>query len=184
MLTATGIKRILYAETSVVKGDLTPATLKVMIEAAETAKHEVKNVHGDTWSLEEAEASVTAYKNALSGQKYRQDMEMGDIVASFTVGQYDYQQKAELMGGDVIKGTGEKIIGWKRAQGIVEKYNCLMFLTKDNQWCVFPKSAVAAREANTDKAVGLAVKASALEPDSKEVSSEYWFDAAEVFPVI
>lgn len=185
MITAAGIKKILYAETSVVTADLTPALVKAMIAAAKTAKNEVLNVHGDTWTLEEAEASVTGYKNALTGQKYRQDIEMGDITANFTIGQYENQQKADLMGGEALKkgGSGsdkDVAIGWKRAQGIVEKYKCMMFLTKDDQWCIFPKAQVVAREANTDKAVGLAVKAIALEPDNKAVSSEYWFDGAEV----
>lgn len=185
MITAAGIKKILYAETSVVTADLTPVSLKAIIAAAKTAKDEVLNVHGDTWTLEEAEASVTGYKNALTGQKYRQDVEMGDITANFTIGQYEYQQKANLMGGEVTKKGGagsdkDSAIGWKRAQGVVEKYKCMMFLTKDDQWCVFPKAQVIARESNTDKAVGLAVKAIALEPNNKDVSSEYWFDGEEV----
>ncbi|MBP1615800.1 MAG: hypothetical protein H6Q13_3248 [Bacteroidetes bacterium] len=179
MITAAGIKRILYAETSVIAADLTGTALKAIIDAAATAKHEISNVHGDTWSLEESEPSTTRYKNALTGQNYRQDTEMGDIQASFTIGQYDYQTKADLMGGDVIK-NGDKVVGWKRASGIVETYKCLIFQTKDNQWCVFPKGAVTTREANTDKAIGLALSGVALEPGVDGVRSEYWFDDSEV----
>lgn len=181
MITATGIKRILYAETSVVTTDLTGAALKTIIAAAVTEKHEILNVHGETWTLEEAEASITNYKNQLTGQNYRSDTVPGDIKANFTIGQYDYQTKADLMGGDVIL-KNETAVGWKRASGIVEKKKCLIFLTKDDQWCVFPNGYLTAREANTDKAIGLAVSATAMEHTAAGVRSEYWFENSEVNP--
>ncbi len=183
MITAVGIKRILYAANDVVTANLTGAALKSIIDAAVTAKHEISNVHGETWSLEEAEASVTSYKNQLTGQNYRQDTVMGDIKATFTVGQYDYQTKADLMGGEIIEsgeGENKKIVGWKRASGVIDQKKCLVFQTNDDQWCVFPNAAISAREANTDKAIGLTVSAMALEPTMAGVSPEYWFDDAEV----
>ena len=59
LISAVGIKRILYADTSAVKADITPEVAKTLIKAAITAKAEVQNVHGETWSIEESEASVT-----------------------------------------------------------------------------------------------------------------------------
>lgn len=183
MISAVGIKRLLYAETSAVKADLTGVLLKAIIAVAK----EVPNIHGETWAIEESEASRTPYKNQLTGKIYRESIEMGDVKINFTIGAYDYQTKADLMGGDVIKGTGEAgkepIVGWKRADGKVNLHKCLIGLTEDDQWVVFPKASVTTREANTDKAIGLAVSATQLEPGITGVSSEYWFDDSEVTPV-
>ena len=176
---AAGISRVIYAETNLVTGGLTGAALKTIIDAAVAAGHEVENIHGETWNLEESEPSVTRYKNQLTGQNYRQDTVMGDIQASFTIGKYDYQTKANLMGGEVIK-NGENTIGWKRAAGVTEIYKCLICKTDDDQWCVFPKAAIVTRETNADKAIGLAVAGTAMEPDVEGVHSEYWFDGSEV----
>lgn len=176
---AAGISRVLYADPTLVTGDLTGAQLKTIIDAAVAAGHEVENIHGETWNLEESEPSVTRYKNQLTGQNYRQDTVMGDIQASFTIGKYDYQTKANLMGGEVIK-KGEEVVGWKRATGIVENYKCLICKTDDDQYCVFPKAAIVTRETNADKAIGLAVAGTAMEPDAEGARSEYWFDGSEV----
>lgn len=170
MITAVGIKRILYADTDVVKKDLIGADLKTIIETAT----EVTNVHGDTWSFEEADPSVTKHKNALTGGTYRMDKEMGDVAMNFTIGQYDYKTKADLMGGDAT-GTS-----WKRARGVVNITKCLIAKTEDDQWVVFPKGTVIAREASQDKAIGLAVSGTAMEPENPSIRSEYWFDDSEV----
>lgn len=183
MISAVGIKKILYAATSAVTADLTGALLKAIIATAT----EVSNVHGETWAIEESEASRTPYKNQLTGKVYRENIEMGDVKINFTIGAYDYQTKADLMGGEVIKGTGEAgkepVVGWKRAEGKVSLHKCLIGLTEDDQWVVFPKASVTTRESNTDKAIGLAVSATQLEPGIKGVSSEYWFDDSEVTPM-
>ena len=88
---------------------------------------------------------------------------------NFTIGQYDFKTKADLMGGD-----GDAT-NWKRAAGIPNIKKGLIAITKDDVYVVFPKASVSAREADTDKAIGLAVVATALEHDVKEVRSEYWF---------
>ena len=85
MISAVGIKRILFADTNVVTADITPEIAKTLISAAITAKNEVQNVHGETWQIEESEASVTGYKNQLSGQNYRYDTTLGDILLSLSV---------------------------------------------------------------------------------------------------
>jgi hypothetical protein len=175
---ATGIKRILYTDTSKVTGDLTPTLLKALI--ADVDNKEVLNVHGETWQLEEAEASVNGYNNQLTGKKYRYDQtQMGDITPAWTIGSYDYETKADLLGGEVIK-VDTKAVGWKRASGPVNINKVLMCLTEDDVWFVFPKVKVVARESETDKAVGLAVKGMVMEPDNSAVASEYNFDASSL----
>lgn len=184
-ISSVGIKRILYADTSVVTKDITPDVAKTLIKAAITAKTEVKNVHGETWSIEESEASVTPYKNQLTGQAYRYDTTQGEITPQFTIGQYDFVTKAALMGGEVIKkgGSGadkDDIVGWKRSNGKVVINKVLFCLTEDNVWFIFPNCQIVTREANTDKAIALAVKALVQTPKVDGVDIEYNFNEAEV----
>lgn len=182
---AAGIKRILYADTSVVTADITPEIAKSLIQAAIAAKDEVQNVHGETWQIEETEASVTGYKNQLNGQNYRYDTTPGDITPAFTIGQYDYKTKAALMGGKAVKKGGDgadkdNIVGWKRATGKVTINKALFCLTDDDVWFIFPNCQIIAREANTDKAVAIAVKGLVQTSEVTDVSSEYNYDEAEV----
>lgn len=185
MISAVGIKKILFAATSVVTADITPAIAKSLITAAETAKDEVLNVHGETWQIEESEASVTGYKNQLNGQTYRYDTTPGDITPSFSIGQYDWKTKAALMGGEVIEtGTdaNKKAIGWKRPTGKVTINKALFCLTEDDVWFIFPNCQIVAREANTDKAIAISVKGLVQTPTVAGVSSEYNYDAEELVP--
>lgn len=180
---AAGIKKILYAETSVVTADITTTIAKTLIDAAETAGNKIDNVHGETWQIEESEASVTGYKNQLTGQNYRYDTTPGDLTPSFTIGQYDYKTKAALMGGDVIKtGTApnETVVGWKRSSEKVTIHKVLFCLTDDNVWFIFPNCQIVARESTTDKAVAIPVKGLVQTSEISGVSSEYNFDAAEL----
>lgn len=179
MITAANIKQILYADPSVVTADMTPAIAKALIAAAITAKASITNVHGETWQLTEAEASVTAYKNALTGLDYRADTVMGSINPEFTIGQYDYATKAALMGGTTVK-SGDNVVGWKRAIGKVIIYKTLFCLTEDDVWFIFPKCQILTREASTDKAIALPVKAYVFTPEIDGVAPEYNFDAAAV----
>lgn len=186
---AAGIKRILYADTSVVTADITPEIAKTLIQAAIAAKDEVQNVHGETWQIEETEASVTGYKNQLNGQNYRYDTTPGDITPAFTIGQYDYKTKAALMGGKAVKKGGDgadkdNIVGWKRATGKVTINKALFCLTDDDVWFIFPNCQIVAREANTDKAVAIAVKGLVQTSKVTDVSSEYNYDEAEVKALI
>lgn len=176
-MNTVGIKRLLYADTSKVTGDLTPAMLKSIIDDPDTK--EVTNVHQDTWSIAESEASVTRYKNQLTKKPYRQSAELGEVSMNFTIGEYDFETKKELMGGKTITQNGE-VIGWKRSREYEEINKCLMALSEDSVWIVFPKGAVVTLEAETDGAVGLAVVGTAMEPENTAISSEYWYSDKEV----
>ena len=176
MVTAAGIKRILFADIDKITADITPEIAKTLIQAAITAKDEVTNVHGETWQIEETEASVTGYKNKLNGQNYRYDTTLGDIAPAFSIGQYDWKTKAALMGGSVVE-TGEDgnkvAVGWKRPlmKEIINK--ALFCLTDDNVWFIFPNAQIVARESNTDKAIAIAVRGLVQTPTVEGVASEY-----------
>lgn len=173
-ISAVDIKELNYVlfedNTEVITEDLTGSALAALLKTAK----KVLNVHQDTWTIEEDEPTITSYKNQLTEKTYRQRKEMGDVSMNFTIGQYDYATKADLMGGTSTETS------WKRSRGVVDIYAVMIALTEDNQYCVFPKGSVVAREANTDNAVGIAVAATAMEPETEAVSSEYWFDASEV----
>lgn len=173
-ITAVNIKKLWYGETSAITADLTGQALYTLLQG-ETLK-EVKNIHQDTWTLEEAEASRTNYKNQLTNQTYRSDKEMGDVTVNFTIGEYDYPTKKDLMGGDVINTDK----GWKRARGKVNIEKLIVAQTEDDQYCVIPRADIGAREATTDKAIGLPVSAVELEPKNSTIAPEYWFDSEEV----
>lgn len=184
-ISAVGVKRILYADTSVVTKDITADVAKALIKAAITAKAEVMNVHGETWNIEESEASVNGHKNQLNGQTYRYDTTPGEVTPAFSIGQYDYTTKAALMGGEAIKkgGSGadkDNIVGWKRSTEKVVINKTLFCLTEDDVWFIYPNCQIVARESNTDKAIAIAVKGLVQTPKVAGVSSEYNFDEAEV----
>lgn len=166
-ISAIGIKKLYYATSP--SAALTAASLKALVAAAT----EITNVHGTTWSYEEAEASVTNYKNQLTGQTYRQDVEPGDSQISFTIGQYDYATKAALQGG-----TGNATSWTKETAGIINK--CIIGLTKDDVYIVFPKAAIIGRGTSTDNAIGIAVAATALETGVTGLYSEVWMDKSAV----
>lgn len=169
-ITAVNIKKLWYGDTSEITAKVTGQTLFAMLEQLT----EVKNVHQDTWTLEEAEASKTNFKNQLTGKTYRSDKEMGDVAMNFTLGEYDYQTKADLLGGTATETS------WERAAEKVNIEKCLVGLTEDDQYIVIPRADIAAREATTDKAVGLPVVGTELEPTVDGVAPEYWFDSSVV----
>lgn len=185
MISAVGIKKILSADTSVVTADITPEIAKTLIQAAITAKNEVQNVHGETWQIEESEASVTGHKNQLNGQNYRYDTTPGDITPSFSIGQYDWKTKADMMGGEAVKkgGSGadkDEVVGWKRPTGKVVINKALFCLTDDHVWFIFPNAQIVARESNTDKAIAIAVKGLVQTSKVAGVSSEYNYEESAV----
>lgn len=176
-ISAVDIKKLWYADPSLITTDLTATALASLLK--NNGVKEIKNVHQDTWTLEESEASQDFYKNQLTGNNYRAGRKTpGDLTASWTIGQYDYALKAEFLGGTVT----EDGFGWKRAREAVEIYKAIIALTIDDQYCVLPYASITANEANTDKAIGIAVKGTAMEPQNKDVAPEYWFDGNKVVP--
>ena len=177
MITAVEIDELYYADPITAVTDkaagLSGAEIAALLAKATTKK--VKNVHGDTFQYEESEASVTKYKNALTGHVYRETSEPGETKINFTIGEYDYETKAALQGG---KATASS---WERGKHEMI-HKCIVGKTKDGVYVVFPKASISARGANTDKAIGLAVSATPLETGVEGLASEKWIDDAEVVP--
>ena len=178
---AIDIKRLWYADA--VADDaasFTASDLAKLLATGGGAK-EIENVHQDTWTLEESESSQDSFRNQLTGAVYRMGRPtMGDIVANFTIGRYDYSTKVDLMGGTLVTDTEGNVVGWERARGVVELKCMLIVLTVDNVYCVLPYCNLNTREASTDKAIGLATKATAMEPISANIKPEYWYNADAV----
>lgn len=178
-ISAIDIKKLFYSDYTKISADLTASALKTLLEDPSTV--EIENIHQDTWTIDEEDASQDEYKNQLTGMVYRMGSKsMGSVTFNFTIGQYDYTTKKALMGGEVITDGSSNVIGWKRARGIVEVRKALIALTEDDVYCVLPEANIRAREANTDGAVGIAVIGTMLEPKNPAVDPEYWFDASEV----
>lgn len=180
-ISAIDVKRLWYADA--IADDATGFTaedLKKLVGTNGTAT-EIENVHQDTWTLEESEASQDSYRNQLTGSVYRMGRKtMGDINMNFTIGRYAYKTKADLMGGTVLTNEAGEAIGWERARGAVELKRMLVALTTDDVYCVLPYCNLNTREATTDKAIGLATVGTAMEPTSTAIAPEYWFDADEI----
>lgn len=173
ILSAIDIKKLFYCDCSEVSADLTEYGLKTLL--AKNSVKEVTNVHQDTWSIEESEASQDSYRNQLNGQVYRRGKkQMGDLVFNFTIGQYDYATKAEFLGGTATDTS------WKRSSEPTDIHLCLIALTDDDQYAVLPYAEIAGREATTDGAVGLPVAGTMIAPKNSAIASEYWFDKAAV----
>ncbi len=175
MITAVEIDELYYAEPITTVADktkgLTGAEVAAILKNDSTSK--VPNVHGDTFQYEEAEANVSRYRNALTGEYYRETAEPGEVKINFTIGEYDYKTKADLQGG---KSTDKS---WERGKyKFIHK--CVIGKTKDGVYVVFPKASINARGANTDKAIGLAVAATPLSTGVEGLASEKWFDESEL----
>lgn len=173
ILSAIDIKKLYYCDPSLVTADLNEAKMKALL--ANNAVKEVTNVHQDTWSLEESEASQDSYRNQLNGEVYRRGKkQMGDVVMNFTIGQYDYATKAVFLGGTATATS------WKRSSEPTDIHLCLIALTDDDQYAVLPYAEISGREATTDGAVGLPVAGTKIAPKNSAIASEYWFDKAAV----
>lgn len=174
-ISVVGISELYYAEPIVsvsnVQTGLSGAEVAAILKNAATKK--IENVHGETFQYEEAEPSVTKYKNQLTGENYREDVVSGDVLISFTIGEYDYTTKKDLQGGKSTENS------WERGKRESIK-KCIIGKTLDGVYVVFPKASIIARGSNTDKAVGLSVAATPLTTGIDGLASEKWFDASEV----
>lgn len=172
MKTVVDLKQLFYGDAWTA-GPLTGAAIKAFLDNANTK--EVKNVHATTWTYEEEEPSTTDYINQLNGQTYYRDNQPGATNISFTIGQYEYETKADLQGGTATPTS------WVRPtnQGIV--YKGFVAVTKDDTYIAIPKGQVTARGGMVeDKLIGLPVVVTPVETGIEGLASEGWFDASEV----
>lgn len=175
--TVTDIQRIWYGApmTSVANPatGLSGAEVFALINGAST--NEITNVHATTWSYDEAEGSSTDYINQLNGATYHRDYVSGATNVNFSVGQYDYETKADLQGGTATATSWER----PKNQGLI--YKSLVCQTKDGTYLVFPRAQITARGGMIEsKVVGLLLTATPLETGIDGLSSEKWFNASEI----
>jgi hypothetical protein len=141
---------------------------------AESTK-DVKNVHATTWQYNDDEPSTTNYINQLNGKTYYIDTTPGATNIGFSIGQYDYQAKADLQGGKATTTSWER----PETQGII--YKSIVAVTKDDTYLVFPKAQITARGGMIeDKAIGLLLTATPVDTGVTGLTSEKWFDASEI----
>lgn len=165
-ISAIGVKQILYGTP------LEEAPTYATLESLFTAFKQVPNVHQGTYEYTEEDGTITEYKDELTGQSYRSSYEPGSQSLNWVIGAYDFQTKANLMGGKVL----ETDKGWERGNAGEQRYYCVVAVTNDNVAIIFPKANLIGRGASTDGAVGLSMTATPLKV-SATVASEYWFDA-------
>ena len=189
-ISAVDIKRLWYIEpagylSSIFSTNqaLDAAAMARIVSSIDVSSifHEVENVHQDTWTFEEAEGSQEFYTNQLTGKKYRAGRRTeGDTTVKFTIGQYDYETKKAILGGTLLTtgdGASQEVVGWAKAGTAENVCRGIVFKTDDEQFCFIPWCSFTANEANADKAVGLAVTATEMEPAvSEKWSSEVWYD--------
>lgn len=188
---AVKIRKIILADLSVITADITTAaSAKKLIDSVVAAAAAtpatamaIENVHQDTWQITEAEASMTAYRDDLSGDIYRRDLEPGDLSLQFTMGKYSEAIKAALHGGSTITKGGEgadkdTVIGYKGDSASTTVEKAAFCLTQDGYWFIYPELHIAANTATTDKAAGLAVKGYPVKPSTNGVHTEYNINSA------
>lgn len=170
-----GIKQLWY--TAPLTTAPTQAGLATLISGAT----EIKNVHQDTWGYSQDDPDVTDYINELTGKPYYRDAQnQGNKTITFTMGEYDFQTKADLQGGTVIDdgGSPAKAVGWKAPDNPLLVEKAIIALTKTGTYIIFTSAGIVGKGDQQQKAVGLGVTAVAMEnTHGTGISDEYWFDA-------
>lgn len=160
-----GVKQILYGEP------LSAAPTYATLETLFTSFKEVPNVHQGTYKFTEEDGTTTEYKDELTGQTYRSSFEAGSASLNWIIGAYDFETKAELMGGKSL----DEGKGWERGNSGEQRYKCVVAISNDNVAIIFPKANIIGRGSSTDGAIGLSVSAVPLKV-STTIASEYQFD--------
>lgn len=175
-----GIKNIWYGP--VLGEKPTKEKLKGLIGKGGTFNR-VKNSHDGTWGYEQDDPETTDYKNELTGLTYFTDKTSdGNHTINFTMGVYDYAQKADLQGGLEVKEAGAKtgetdFDGWQSASANDLVNKCVIAQTKTGHLIIFTNALIIAKVDTQEKNLGLGVKATAQENEASGVAAEYWVDA-------
>lgn len=172
-----GIKQLWYG--NVLTSDLADAAAVATLVASMT---EIKNVHEGTWGYSHDDPSVTDYINELTGQPYYRDKTtLGARTITFTLGVYQFADKAALQGGTVIKESSEtpKEIGWKSSGALENVNKCIVAKTKTGNWIVFSNASIVAKGDQQEKNIGLGITAVCMENENSGVEAEYMFNATE-----
>lgn len=175
MNTFIGIKKLWYGDVINTITTMSPS----VIDEFKAAMTEVTNVHEDTWGYEESDPETTEYNNELTGQPYYIDnVKQGQPTISFTLGEYEYQQKADLQGGAVINDSNSNPIGWSRPTSLETIYKSVLALSKTGVYILFPKAQITAKGDVQEKNIGLGIQAKAVEIGGS-VATEYWVKSSD-----
>lgn len=175
-----GIQKLWY--TAPLSAAPTQASIATLISSAT----EVKNVHQGTWGYSQDDPSVTEYINELNGKPYYRDKESeGAKTIAFTIGEYDYEDKAALQGGEVIttgSSGSQTVVGWKSSGNLANIEKAIIAQTKTGKYVIFSNAAIIGKVDTQEKNLGLGVTAIAMEnpnsSSSSPIEAEYWFDPA------
>lgn len=141
---------------------------------------EVKNVHNGTWNYTQDDPNTTDYVNELTGVTYYRDKETdGAHTIAFTLGVFEFKDKAELQGGKTIQEQTDTV-GWKSESGADLVNKSIVAQTKTGNYIVFTNAAIIAKADTQDKNIGLGVSAVAMENDTEGVSGIYFFDGTKI----
>ena len=169
-----GIKRLWYGTPLTEE----PTTKNILSKVGSMT--EVKNVHNGTWGYTQDDPSTTDYVNELTGITYYRDKETdGAHTIAFTLGVYDFKDKAELQGGKIVQETSDTV-GWKSEAGADLVNKCIVAQTKTGHFIIFTNAAIVAKADTQDKNIGLGVSAVAMESDTEGVAAIYFFDGTRI----
>lgn len=166
MVKFIGIQKLWYGDV------FEEAVDQVALKSWLSTATEVKNSHQDTFAYSQDDPDITDYKNELTGMCYHHDKtSAGERQITFTMGEYDYSDRAALEGGTVIDdGNGYAAptgIGDVITKGIVAKL-------KTGNYIVFTHAFISVKTDTQEKALGMGVTAKAEEDPSVDgMACEY-----------
>jgi len=174
-----GIKRLWYGpELTKALADtlVSGAAVKSLVTTQANGFKEIKNVHDGTWGYSQDDPSVTDYINELTGKPYYRDkISDGARTITFTLGVYEFADKAALQGGSVIEDNGTAV-GWKSDGAIDNIEKCIVALTKTGNYIIFSDASIIAKGDQQEKNIGLGITAVCMESEITGVEAEYLFE--------
>ena len=179
-----GIKRLWYGpELTAAQGAslVNAAAVKALVTGEGFT--EIKNVHDGTWGYSQDDPSVTDYINELTGKPYYRDKTSdGARTINFTLGVYEFADKAALQGGSVIvEGSGQnaKAVGWKSDGALENIEKCIVAMTKTGNYIIFSDASIVAKGDQQEKNIGLGITAVCMESEETGVEAEYMFEGGD-----
>ena len=174
-----GIKRLWYGPelTKALADTLTgAAAVKALVTTEANGFTEIKNVHEGTWGYSQDDPSVTDYINELTGKPYYRDKTSdGARTINFSLGVYQFADKAALQGGSVIM-DGEKEVGWKSDGALENVEKCIVAMTKTGNYIIFSDASIIAKGDQQEKNIALGISAVCMESEIADVEAEYLFE--------
>lgn len=153
---------------------MTAAPTASSISSMVSNMKEVTNSHEGTWSYTQDDPSITDYINELTGKPYYRDATTaGNKTIAFTMGMYEFEDRAALQGG---KATDDS---WSSPDSPQLVYKSIVAMTKTGNYIVFTNAGVIAKTNSAEKNLGLGVTAVAMENETAGVADEYLFAGSD-----